>query len=66
MITLSLYRYLIAGKTPEPIAISNVEQHSWLGYYGVIPPGTENKVEEQSVAQNTLELRVSRYVGGGN
>jgi glycogen debranching enzyme len=62
---LSCYRYSIDGKTPQPIALSNVEQHSWLGYYGLIPPGTENKVEEKSVAQHTLEMRISRYVGGG-
>lgn len=35
---LSRYRYLINDKTPELIAFSNVEQHSWLGYYGLMPP----------------------------
>jgi hypothetical protein len=30
---LSRYRYLIDGQPPQPNACSNVEQHSWLGYY---------------------------------
>src|SRR5256885_13221252 len=62
---LSRYRHLINGEVPETIAVSNVEQHSWLGYYGVLSPGVEDRVEEKSMAQHTLELRVSRYVGGG-
>ena len=36
---LSRYRYLINDKPPQPIALSNVEQHSWLGYYIVPAPG---------------------------
>src|SRR5688572_14877613 len=30
---LSHYQYAIDGKVPYPVALSNVEQHSWLGYY---------------------------------
>src|SRR5918994_6353799 len=35
---LSRYRYAINGQPPQPIALSNVEQHSWLGYYGIPSP----------------------------
>ena len=67
---LSLYRYLLDGKPPRPIALSNVEQHSWLGYYGAPAPGVQwtkdtgsGKVEP--VSENTIEIRVSRTVGLG-
>src|ERR1051325_8155552 len=30
---LSCYRWLIDGKEPMPIALSNVDQQSWIGYY---------------------------------
>ena len=68
---LSRYGYLIDGDEPLPVALSNVEQHSWLGYYVVLPPGAEagepdrgsGQMEEYS--ERTLELRLSRYVGGG-
>src|SRR5690242_5476288 len=35
---LSSYSYRIDGIEPFPIALSNVEQHSWLGYYILLPP----------------------------
>jgi hypothetical protein len=35
---LSLYRWSIDGEPPQTNALSNVEQHSWLGYY-VHPSG---------------------------
>ena len=68
---LSRYGYLIDGEEPPPVALSNVEQHSWLGYYALLPPGIEagerdrgsGQMEESS--EQTLELRLSRYVGGG-
>lgn len=67
---LSLHRYLIDGDEPSPVALSNVEQHTWLGYYIALPPGV---VEErdygsgqmEAVSQQTIELRLSRYVGDG-
>ena len=39
---LSVYRYAVNGAAPTLIAGSNVEQHSWLGYYGFAPPGAES------------------------
>ncbi len=68
---LSRYRWRIDGEPPQPIALSNVAQHSWMGYYACLPPGHRpgradpgsGHVEEAS--EHTLELRLSRYVGGG-
>lgn len=34
---LSRYRFLIDGEPPLPVALSNVAQHSWLGYYLAAP-----------------------------
>jgi glycogen debranching enzyme len=68
---LSRYRYLIDGSRPHPVALSNVEQHTWLGYYITLPPGVETGEPDagsglmQAASQQTLELRVSRYVGAG-
>jgi hypothetical protein len=68
---LSRYRYLIDGKPPEPVAVSNVEQHSGLAYYITLPSGVEKTEPDQSsgqlkaVSQQSLELRVSRYAGEG-
>jgi glycogen debranching enzyme len=68
---LSSYACLIDGQEPLPIALSNVEQHSWLGYYIVLPPGFRSARPDQGsgevpqASQNSLELRLSRYVGQG-
>lgn len=67
---VSRYRYLVDGKPPQPVAISNVEQHSWLGYYISPAPGAKWKQDtgsgemEQS-SEQTIELKVSRTVGLG-
>src|SRR5437762_11375904 len=68
---LSRYRYLIDGRPPQAISLSNVEQHNWLGYYttsspnppafnlaGPLGPGGR-------AAEETIELRLSRFVGDG-
>ena len=68
---LSRYRLLIDGQPPTPVALSNVEQHSWLGYYIALPPGIdpgppdEGSGQVTQAWQHTLEVRVSRYVGEG-
>jgi glycogen debranching enzyme len=56
---LSRWRYLVGGQPPEPVALSPVEQHRWLGYYIVGPPGGAKP------AQRTVEVRLSRFVGDG-
>jgi glycogen debranching enzyme len=67
---LSRYRYLIDGQPLRTVAVSNVEQHSWLGYYITHPPGLTWKEdtgsgEMEPESEETIELRVSRTVGLG-
>ncbi len=68
---LSRYRWLIDGQPPQPVALSNVEQHSWLGYYITLAPGIDPGSPDKGsggmspVSQQTLELRLSRFVGNG-
>ena len=40
---LSRYRYLIDDKPPLPVALSNVDQHSWLGYYIALSPNASEQ-----------------------
>jgi glycogen debranching enzyme len=68
---LSRYEYLINGIPPQPIAASNVREHSFLGYYVAVPPDRAQgergagSGEMGEVSEQTIELRISRYVGGG-
>jgi glycogen debranching enzyme len=67
---LSRYEYRIDGVVPLPSALSNVEQHTWLGYYIVPAPGAALARDDGSggiegVTQQTLELRLSRFVSDG-
>lgn len=67
---LSRYLYFVQDKAPHKVVVSNVEQHSWLGYYVAPPPGLKWKKdtgsgEMEAVSEETIELRVSRMVGLG-
>jgi glycogen debranching enzyme len=67
---LSRYRYFVDGKAPQTVAVSNVEQHSWLGYYISPAPGIKWKEdtgsgEMEAASEETIELKVSRTVGLG-
>ena len=67
---LSHYRYFVEGKAPQTVAVSNVEQHSWLGYYICPPPGLKWKKdtgsgEMEEASEETIELKISRTVGLG-
>ena len=68
---VSRHRFWIDGESPWPLALSNVEQHSWLGYYVQAPPGAElgppdiGSGQMRPVSEQTLELRLSRFVGNG-
>jgi glycogen debranching enzyme len=67
---LSLYRYLINDRPWRAVALSNVEQHTWLGYYIALPPGVNEEHDPGSgqmevISQQTLELRLSRYISDG-
>ncbi len=68
---LSSWEYRINGVKPFPVALSNVEQHNWLGYYIVSAPGVpqgpadhgSGNMEDSS--EETLELKVARFAGDG-
>lgn len=68
---LSRYRYLIDGKPWTPLALSNVEQHSWMGYYIALSPNAAPDPRFTILgpggvlAQQPIELRLSRFVGDG-
>ncbi|MBV9086255.1 MAG: amylo-alpha-1,6-glucosidase, partial [Acidobacteriaceae bacterium] len=66
---LSCYRWLIDGKEPLAVALSNVEQHSWMGYYIQLPHVDElqdrGSGEMIGASERSLELRISRFVGDG-
>ena len=65
---LSRWAYTIEGKPPDPVSASNVSQNSWLGYF--IAPAPDMLIEKErdaisAAAQEAIELRISRFVGGG-
>ena len=69
---LSRYRCLAGGRPPRPVALSTVEQHSWLGYYlleldddAAGGDGKASLKAPEAAAQHAVELRVSRVLGGG-
>ena len=67
---LSKYEYSVDGKPLQMVAVSNVEQHSWLGYYAFPPTGSKWKKdtgsgEMEQVSEETIEMKVSRTVGLG-
>ncbi len=68
---ISQWEYLIDGQHPALVAASSVEQHSWLGYYIQLAPGVHideqdrGSGEMEQSSEDTLELRVSRFVGFG-
>lgn len=63
---VSKYRWLIDGKPPEMVTNSNVQQHSWLGYYIASPHGIKDEGhDEANPTQQTIELRLSRYIADG-
>ncbi|HEV8340162.1 MAG TPA: glycogen debranching N-terminal domain-containing protein, partial [bacterium] len=68
---LSRYRWLIDGKIPTLVAASAVEPPSWFGYYITAAVGAgqggadAGSGQIPNAAQQTLELRLAREVGGG-
>jgi glycogen debranching enzyme len=67
---LSCYRWLIEGRQPLPVALSNVEQHSWMGYY-IQAPDAKDELQDrgsgemEEASERSIELRLSRAVGYG-
>ena len=67
---LSRYEYRIDGREPMPVALSNVEQHTWLGYYLFLPKELHGEIDQGSgmleeMTQHSLELKIARYVADG-
>jgi glycogen debranching enzyme len=66
---LSRYEYRLNGRPPFPNGLSNVEQHTWLGYYVAPAPDAVNDYVTQgpggATAQQTIEVRLSRFVSDG-
>ncbi len=68
---VSRWRWLVDGRPWTPVALSNVDQGSWLGYYVVLPPGADPGEQDQGSghmkadSEQTLEMRLSRFVGDG-
>ena len=64
-------RYFINDVPPTPNVLSNVEQHSFLGYYIIAAPGVSAGDPDTGsgmvppVSRQPLELRVSRFAGDG-
>lgn len=68
---LSRYHWLLDGDEPLAVALSNVEQHSWLGYYIQAPKNLDAKNRDRdsqamaAAAEHSIELRLSRSVTYG-
>jgi glycogen debranching enzyme len=67
---LSRHRVSIDGKAPKPVALSNVTQGSWTGYYMLLPPGADPGEKDEgsghmdAASERTLELLLTRVVSG--
>jgi glycogen debranching enzyme len=67
---LSRYEWRVNGELLHPVALSNVEQHNWLGYYIVAAPGVKGFTDEgsgemENASEETLEILISRFAGEG-
>lgn len=63
---LSHYCWLLEGKPLVLSASSNVDQHTWMGYYIQAPPNCKDTpMGECDPLQETIELRLSRSIGAG-
>lgn len=63
---VSKYRWRVAGRELNPVALSTVEQHTWLGYYIAPPVNTSAPgTVEGKPPQQVVEVRLSRAVGDG-
>lgn len=68
---VSTLRYFIDDALPVPNVLSNVEQHSFLGYYVVAAPGVDAGEADRgsgmvpAESRQPLEMRVSRFAGDG-
>ncbi len=59
---ISRLDYFIGASAPQLVAGSPVEQHSWMGYYGVCVTDDGTIGESMGTASNVVELVVRRTV----
>ncbi|HEV2114383.1 MAG TPA: glycogen debranching N-terminal domain-containing protein, partial [Terriglobales bacterium] len=53
---LSRYRWIINGQPPLRAGNSNMQQHTWMGYYIASPPNIRDTgLDEKDPAQQTVE-----------
>ncbi len=62
---LSRYEWRIEGDLPMPAGNAWTTPHRWEGYYIAAPPELRQKQRSVDPQQQTLELHVSRRIGGG-
>jgi glycogen debranching enzyme len=68
---VSTLRYLIDDQTPGPNVLSNIEQHSFMGYYLVPAPGVDAGPPDTGsgmvppASRHPLELRITRLASDG-
>ena len=68
---LSRYRWLVDGEPLTPVALSDLDQHTWLGYYIREAPGNERGGDDEGsgmmdpASEYTLELRLRRTAAAG-
>jgi glycogen debranching enzyme len=61
---LSRYRLRLGGYSPLPVALSNITQDRWMGYYILAAQGSD-RAKPQAASQQTVELRIARVAGEG-
>ena len=68
---LSVYRYWIDGGRPEPVGISNLEEHRQIAYYVIQSPNADESLFHGALgpggraATEAIELCLRRSVGDG-
>jgi hypothetical protein len=68
---VSIYRYRINGKAPEPVGISNLEADTQIAYYVLESPSANEDLFRGALgpggraATEAIELRLFRSVGDG-
>ncbi|HUB81819.1 MAG TPA: glycogen debranching N-terminal domain-containing protein [Bryobacteraceae bacterium] len=68
---LSRYRYRVNGNSPQPVGVSNLEEHSQIAYYVIESPNADRDLFRGALgpggqaATEPIELRLSRFAGDG-
>jgi glycogen debranching enzyme len=68
---LSVHRYWMNGKAPEPVGISNVQEHSQIAYYIIESPTANPELLHGALgpggaaSTESIELKLARFVSDG-